>query len=155
MRMITLVTALAAFWLLLSGHYTTWVNSLGALSVLLVSYIVLRMDHTDSRPVSLRLGWCLLKYFVWLFGQVISANIAVARRVLQPKMPIKPVWEKVGVKVDSPLQKTLYANSVTLTPDTLTMHIDDEYFLVHALWPESIEGLREGDMQRRVQETGI
>jgi multicomponent Na+:H+ antiporter subunit E len=155
MRMITLVTALAAFWLLLSGHYTTWVNSLGALSVLLVSYIVLRMDHTDSRPVSLRLGWRLLKYFAWLFGQVISANIAVARRILQPQMPIEPVWEKVDVKVDSPLQKTLYANSVTLTPDTLTMHIDDEHFLVHALWPESIEGLREGDMQRRVQETGI
>lgn len=155
MRIITLIMVLAAFWLLLSGHYTSWTNSLGFISVLLVAAIVIRMEKTDTHPITFHSIWPLLKYLVWLYGQVISANIEVARRVLQPKMPIGPMWKKVPVQVDNPLQKTLYANSVTLTPDTLTMRIGSGHFLVHALWPESIEGLREGDMQQRIKATSI
>lgn len=155
MRSITIVLVLGAFWLLLSGHYTTWINSLGVISILLVTAVVLRMDKIDASPVNLHLGWRLFKYLVWLFSRVIIANIEVAQRVLQPKMPIEPVWGKVDVDVDSPLQKTLYANSVTITPDTLTVKIADDHFLVHALWPESIQCLRDGGMEKHVKETKI
>ena len=155
MRYGILAAVLLAFWLLLSGHYTTWINSLGILSVLLVTYILIRMDKADPQPMRLRLSWRLLHYLLWLFKQVVMANIAVAHRVLQPTLPIEPIWEMVDVTLDSPLQKTLYANSVTLTPDTLTMQIGDQHLLVHALWPESIAGLREGEMQQRVRKTGI
>ena len=151
-----LAAALVGFWLLLSGHYTPLLLGLGAFSVVLVMWLVKRLDTADQSVVRLRFTPGLLRYLVWLFGQVIQANIDVSKRILHPKLPITPVWKPLDVEVDSDLQKTLYANSITLTPDTFTTHIEEDgRFMVHALWPESIEGLREGNMQRRVTDTRI
>ena len=151
-----LALGLIAFWLLLSGHYTALLLSLGGISVLLVIWLIGRLDKADNTSVRVSLTPALLRYLVWLFAQVIKANIEVSRRILNPKLPITPVWKALEVDVDSDLQKTLYANSITLTPDTFTTHItDDGRFMVHALWPEAIEGLQEGEMQRRVKQTGI
>jgi multicomponent Na+:H+ antiporter subunit E len=143
------------FWLLLSGHYTPLLLTLGAVSVVLVVWLVKRLDQADNQPLFLHSIPKLLRYLVWLFGQVVQANIDVSKRILNPKLPIQPVWQALDIEVDSDLQKTLYASSVTLTPDTFTTHIEDGRLMVHALWPESIEGLREGEMQRRVRQTGI
>ena len=151
-----LALGLIGFWLLLSGHYTALLIALGGGSVLLILWLMDRLDKADGSPVRMRPTLGLLRYLVWLFGQVIKANIEVARRILDPRLPINPVWQTIEVELDSDLQKTLYASSITLTPDTFTMHIrDDGSFMVHALWPESIEALRTGEMQRRVQQTRI
>ena len=151
-----LAIALAGFWLLLSGHYSPLLLSLGAVSVILVIWLAGRLDEADGMPVRLRPTLALLKYLVWLFGQVVRANIAVSRRILHPQLPIAPVWKPLEVAVDSDLQKTLYVSSITLTPDTFTTHIEEDgRLMVHALWPQSIEDLRTGEMQRRVKQTGI
>jgi multicomponent Na+:H+ antiporter subunit E len=150
-----LALTLLGFWLLLSGHYTPLLLTLGVLSTLLVVWLLSRLDRADGQPLYLgsipRLG----RYLVWLFGQVVLANIAVSKRILDPRLPIQPVWHPLDVEVDSDLQKTLYASSVTLTPDTFTTHIEDGRLMVHALWPESIDSLREGEMQKQVRRTGI
>jgi len=150
-----LALALMGFWLLLSGHYTPLLLTLGGVSVLLVLWLVKQLDQIDDQPLFLRSIPSLARYLLWLFGQVVQANIDVSKRILDPRLPIQPVWQALDIEVDSNLQKTLYASSVTLTPDTFTTHIEDGRLMVHALWPESIDGLREGGMQNRVRKTGI
>jgi len=150
-----LAVTLLGFWLLLSGHYTPLLLGLGVVSVSLVMWLVKQLDRVDDQPLYLSSLPRLASYLVWLFGQVVKANIDVSRRILNPRLPIQPVWQPLEFKLDSDLQKTLYASSVTLTPDTFTTRIEDGRLLVHALWPESIEDLRKGEMQERVRRTGI
>lgn len=149
------LVAITGFWLLLSGYYTTWILSLGVISIALVLWFIHRMNFTDNMPIRIRLTPKLISYLVWLFVQVVKANLELGRRVLKPNMPIEPLWERLPINLNNDMERTLYANSVTLTPDTLTVRMDEDSFLVHALWKESVEGLKEGETERRIKEIGI
>ena len=94
-------------------------------------------------------------YWLWLMQCVVKANIDVARRIWDPDMPISPRWERLDVEVSTPLEKTLYANSITLTPGTLTTDVHDDHFMIHSLSREGIADLREGEMERRIRRLGI
>jgi len=150
-----IVISLYAFWLLLSGYYLPLLLSLGGVSALIVVWILRRMDKADAEPIALRPGLKLMHYIGWLLGQVIIANIDVARRIWNPKLPIQPSWEKLDIKVKSDLEKTVYANSITLTPGTLTTDVKDDHFMIHNLTPEGMESLRQGEMQRRIMDIGL
>lgn len=156
MRHALLATVLIGFWLALSGIYTPLLLGFGVASVALVVWLTHRLDQADAMPIRLRPTTGLFRYLAWLAVCLVKANIEVSRRILDPRRPIEPVWEAIDVDVDSPLQKTLYANSITLTPDTLVTNIpESNRFMVHALWPAGITWLREGEMQRRIRQTGI
>ncbi len=113
------------------------------------------MDLADAEPISLRPGIKLVRYLVWLTGQVIMSNIDVARRIWDPELPIQPSWEKLDIKVHTHLGKTIYANSITLTPGTLTTDVKEDHFMIHNLSPEGMESLRKGEMQRRIMDLGL
>jgi multicomponent Na+:H+ antiporter subunit E len=91
----------------------------------------------------------------WLLWAVVKANIDVAKRIWHPALPIQPSWTRLDTRVSTPLEKTLYANSITLTPGTLTTNVHDDHFMVHALSLEGIEELREGEMERRILQLRI
>ena len=61
----------------------------------------------------------------------------------------------MDTKVTSPLEKTLYANSITLTPGTLTTDVGEDHFMIHCLSPEELEELRQGEMERRIKNIGV
>jgi multicomponent Na+:H+ antiporter subunit E len=155
MRNILKQTVLSVFWLLLSGHYTPLLLALGLASVLLVVWFQRRMDRIDQEPIRLRPSFGLLLYFGWLFWSVIKANIDLARRIWDPKLPVEPLWTRLDTQVTTPLEKTLYANSITLTPGTLTTDVRDDHFMIHALSQEGIDELREGEMERRIRRLGL
>ena len=143
------------FWLILSGHFSSLLLSLGVLSALLSTWLLWRMDRVDKTPVGLLPSLALLNYGFWLLWELVKANINVARRIWDPALPVEPGWARLPVNVSSPLQKVLYANSITLTPGTLTADVLEDHFLVHHLTREGIEELREGEMERRIRRTGI
>lgn len=155
MRYLRVVIIASLLWLLLSGYYTGLLLSLGALSVLTVTWFVRRMDRVDGAAPSLRLGPRLLNYLAWLSWQVVRANIDVARRIWDPALPIRPTWQRLDTAVATPLEKTLYANSITLTPGTLTTDVKGDHFMVHSLSPAAIDELRQGEMERRIRRLGI
>ena len=155
MHYLLVAIALYLFWLFLSGHFTAFFLGLGALSVLLVSWLLRRMDRVDGEPITLHPSLGLLGYAGWLFKCVVQSNIDVAIRIWDPSLPIHPSWGRLDTKVSSSLEKTLYANSITLTPGTLTTDVRDDHFLVHSLTREGIEELREGEMERRIRRLGI
>lgn len=155
MPYLLLILFLSLFWLILSGHYTLLLLSLGFVSVLLVTWFVYRMDRVDGEPSFVYPSFRLLRYGIWLVWSVVLSNIDVARRIWSPSMPISPVWKRIDVKVTSNTQKTLYANSITLTPGTLTTDVKDDHFMVHALSEDGIKDLQDGEMERQVMRSGI
>jgi multicomponent Na+:H+ antiporter subunit E len=113
------------------------------------------MDRVDGQPCSLRPSTRLVGYLAWLIGEVVKANVDLARRIWHPALPIEPNWSRLDTRVETPLERTLYANSITLTPGTLTTDVADDHLMIHALSREGIEELRAGEMERRIRRLGL
>ena len=145
---------LAAFWIALSGHFEPLLIGLGVTSVGLVLLVLRRMNQVDEEPCRLKATRRMFGYSVWLMGCVIRSNIDLARRIWHPALPIQPSWTRLETSVSSPLEKTLYAHSITLTPGTLTTDVFEDHFLVHSLSEAGLEELREGEMERRIRRLG-
>jgi multicomponent Na+:H+ antiporter subunit E len=147
---ISLALVLFALWLLLSSHYVPLLIGLGALSVLLVVTIALRMDVVDREGHPIHLSPKALLYWPWLAWEIVKSNVDVARRILSPTLPISPTVIRLKASQKSELGKVIYANSITLTPGTVSIDIDGDKIEVHALTREAAQALRTGDMDRRV-----
>ncbi|HEX6325042.1 MAG TPA: Na+/H+ antiporter subunit E [Jiangellaceae bacterium] len=145
-----LVAVLAAFWLVLSGHYTALLLTVGAASIALVVWISQRMEIVDDeQPIRLTLS--LPRYVAWLAVQMLVAAVRVARLVWLPRPALRPVVGRVPANDMSHLAQTIYANSITVTPGTLAMTVDDESIEVHSLQAAGLEDLRRGAMLGRVR----
>ena len=155
MRYIRTALTVAIIWLLISGHYSVLILSLGALSVLTVTWLFRRMDRVDGQIAVLPMRPRLLYYLLWLMWQIVLSNIDLVRRIWDPSLPIRPTWQRLDIKVTSSLAKMLYANSITLTPGTLTTDVKEDHFMVHSLTPDGIDELRKGDMEKQIQRLGI
>lgn len=143
---------LAAFWLLLSGHFTVLLMALGALSVVLVIWIVRRMDIVDHESLPLHLSLRHTpRYSLWLAGKVLQSALAVARQVWSPRGALQPVVDRAPTRDLPALSQVIYANSITMTPGTLSLSVDDEGIEVHSLQRSGISELQAGGMLARVR----
>jgi multicomponent Na+:H+ antiporter subunit E len=149
LHVIALAVLLAVVWLLLSGMFYPLFLALGAGSIALVIWLSARMDVADHEGVPVSLGWRTLVYWPWLLKQIAVSNVDVARRVLSPSLPVSPVTFKVTALQRTPLGRTIFANSITLTPGTVSMSIDGDTILVHALSEEGRDDVLAGEMNRK------
>jgi multicomponent Na+:H+ antiporter subunit E len=142
--------ALLFLWSLLSGHASPLLLGLGVFSAFSVVLITRRMDAIAPEDHPIHLSWKAIPYWAWLLVEIFKANIDVARAIVRPRMPIRPTVLRVKASQKRDLGRVVYANSITLTPGTVTLAADGETFEVHALTPGAAEGLLSGDMDRRV-----
>lgn len=147
---LSLGAVLFIVWLLLSGHYTPFILTLGVASCALVVTVTLRMEVTDQEGHPIHLTWRALVYWPWLLVEIVKANIDVVRRVLSPSLPVTPTMIRVKASQKSDLGQVIYANSITLTPGTISVDVANGEILVHALSREGAEELVGGEMDRRV-----
>ena len=147
---ISLGLVLFGVWLLLSGIFEPLLLGLGVLSCVIVVLIANRMDLIDHEGHPIHLGWRILTYWVWLTGEIVKASLDVARRILDPKLPIHPLLVRVKASQASELGQVIYANSITLTPGTVSMRVAGGEILVHAIARAVAEDLERGEMDRRV-----
>ncbi|MGJ8562106.1 MAG: Na+/H+ antiporter subunit E [Alphaproteobacteria bacterium] len=133
---IILSVALAVFWISLSGYFTPMLLTLGGISIFLVLGLCFRMNILDRETAPYLSLPGTLKYLVWLSAEIVKANMAVVRAVLKPDMEISPAIVKVPVKQTTDIGKTMFANSITLTPGTVSMAINEDEIVVHALLSE-------------------
>ncbi len=141
---------LYVLWLLLSGHFEPLLLGLGALSCLIVVIIALRMDVIDHESHPIHLTARLPLYWVWLLWEIVKANITVAKLVWHPALPICPTVVRVRASQQTELGQVIYANSITLTPGTVSLNLEDHHIDVHAITTELAADLQAGDMDRRV-----
>lgn len=144
---------LSFFWWLLSGYFQPLLLAFGAVSVVIVLIVVQRMDQVDLEPISLNLGHKTIRYLVWLAGQIILSATHVTKLIWEKSSEISPALAKISIKNIPPKHHVLYANSITLTPGTLSVDLESEHVTVHALQASSIEKLQEGAMGNKI--TGI
>lgn len=147
---ITLAVVLAALWLGLSGVYKPLVLFLGAASVALVAWIAVRMDVVGVEHNPVVFSWRLPIYWAWLVWQIVVANFQVAACALGRTGRVAPEVVRVPVNLDTPVAKVTYANSVTLTPGTVSLLLEADELTAHALTRASADGLRSGAMERRI-----
>lgn len=146
---IFIATALAALWFSLSGRTEPLLLILGALSIVLVIGLLARMRIVDAETAALRRAFPLLGYWAWLAIEIVKANIAVARAVLRIDLDIAPQLIRVRAGQTSDFGRTIYANSITLTPGTVTVDIDGGDFIVHALLESMSDPAGFEEMNRR------
>ncbi len=146
---LSLWLVLFATWLLLSGHFTPFLTGLGAFSCVLVVAIAWRMNAVDREPVPVDLSWRVLTYWPWLLVEIVKSNIDVTRRILSPSLPISPTVVKLKALQRSELGKVIYANSITLTPGTVSIDVQRDEITVHAISEDGAAGLLAGAMNRK------
>ncbi len=140
---------LSLFWLLLSGFIQPLLLSFGAISVFIVVLIVKRMDDVDQELKQLNFGFSIFRYIPWLLKEIFASSIHVTKLIWGSET-LTPTLAKIPAKNVPKAKRVLYANSITLTPGTLTVDLDDEVVTVHALRASSIDKLNEGDMERKI-----
>ena len=128
-----LALAMTAFWLSMSGYFTGMLLTLGAISIVLTLWLCKRMDILDGETAPYLYMPLALNYFVWLGKEIYKANIAVIKAVMGPDMNISPTLVRVPLNRNTDIGATMFANSITLTPGTVSVEIDDDSILVHAL----------------------
>jgi multicomponent Na+:H+ antiporter subunit E len=142
---------LFAFWLLLSGKFDVFHITLGVICSLLVAYLFHDLLFANVRVGDMRtIAARFLKYIPWLLYQIILSNIHVASLVIRGKMPIDPQIVTFKTKLETDVSQVTLANSITLTPGTITMDIKDGVYYVHALSQKVADDLNAGDMEDRV-----
>ncbi len=149
-----LLLILLISWLLWSGIYKPLLISLGVFSCLLSLWLANRMGffrHVMSLPSLLRLP----ALWWWVLQEVIRSSLDVARIVLSPSLPIQPEVVKLTTSETSDSGKVILGNSITLSPGTVTIDVDDNVLLVHCLTAKSAAGIRDGEVERRTAKLGL
>ncbi len=147
---VLLAFVLAVLWLLLSGYwFKPLLVGFGVLAVVSALVVTARMGLLDGESVPFARLPQYLKYWGWLGAEIFKANIAVVRIAMAPDLNIKPVMTRVAVTAKSDMARTTYANSITLTPGTVTIEVEETGFLVHALTEEFADQDAFRDMERR------
>ena len=143
---------LLLFWIFMSGLFDLWHFGLGIISCALVAYMSNDLLLTDKQVSGKgREAIRLIKYIPWLLYQIYLANMYVSKLALHPRMKdlIFPHIVKFRTRLIKDVSVFTFANSITLTPGTITVLVENEFFYVHAIDLPMAESLP-GDMETRV-----
>ncbi len=141
------------FWFSLSGQTAPMFLILGVVSSLLVAYwshdllIGKMVKGPDLRRIIL-----LIKYFLWLAWEIVLANLHLIYLVLHPKMPIEPSIVRFKHDLKTDMGIALFANSITLTPGTITIDANRHEYIVHAVSMKTAQDLLSGSMHAKIKE---
>lgn len=150
-RTVVLALVLAAVWFLLSGHTEPMILGFGAASVAFTAWLAHRLDIDDDEGVPTAIHTPrAIPYVAWLVWQVIVSNLDVARRIWSPTLDIAPRVIAVEPSQKTTIGRVLYANSITLTPGTVSIRMYDGEIVVHALHQGTADDVLGGAMDRRV-----
>jgi len=150
-HVISLYAALFGVWLLLSGIFDPFFLTLAAVSCALIVYLGHRMDVIDHEGVPVHVSWRFALYLPWLVWQIVLANIDVFRRIVDPRLPIDPDIRWVPASQKTDLCRAIFANSITLTPGTVSTDVAADRIQVHAIDRTGLDELEDGAMNARVR----
>ncbi len=152
-----LALVLFAFWMILSGRTETKFVVYGIITAIVttwVTYPLLLVSNKSNTRLYYVFGVSPIKalqYFVWLMWQLWLANVDVLFATTSQDLDIDPKVCRFYFRAENPMATVILANSITLTPGTVTLNVtDDGLYEVHALTKGAAEGLLDGGMQKKV-----
>jgi multicomponent Na+:H+ antiporter subunit E len=148
------ILTLFTLWLLLSGLFEAKLVGLGFGSALVAVFVTRRMDAEDGDRINIQISPVkFVSYLMWLMAEIARANWAVTKIILARKMPIRQHLFEVPSSQRTDLAQVVFANSITLTPGTITVETEGDHFLVHAVAFGDTTSAELGDMDARVTAT--
>ena len=145
---------LFAFWVLLMGAWTTEIAVVGlVVSGLVYAFSCAFMGYSPKKEWSIakRLGR-IVRYFVYLVGEIFKSAWAVIKLVWSPKLVAEPKLTSFRTRLKTDAGKVVLANSITMTPGTITVDIRGDKFLIHCLDAEFDMGQEGFEMEERVMQ---
>jgi multicomponent Na+:H+ antiporter subunit E len=151
MKSYSFVILLFLFWIFLSGHLEPLLLGLGVASAALTVFLSRRMNVIDHESYPLHLSSKFPGFYLYIFKEIVKANIDVVKRILHWRgAAISPQMIEVPQSQKSDLGAVIYANSITLTPGTVTIKLSKDTLTVHALSKEAAAELAKGTMSREI-----
>ena len=147
-KSMTLFIVLFGFWLLMSGYYTPLILSLGVISCLLCVYLTVKGKFLDNETLPIYFFPRLIQYTLWLIKEILKSNIQTAKVIIMKSEEPELFSVKATQKTNE--GKVTYANSITLTPGTVTTQIKNDIFEVHALTKDFGDDVRSSEMDKMV-----
>ena len=147
-KSVTLFIILFGFWLLMSGYYTPLILSLGVISCLLCVYLTIKGKFLDNETLPIYFFPRLIQYTLWLIKEILKSNIQTAKVIIMKSEEPELFSVKATQKTNE--GKVTYANSITLTPGTVTTQIKNDIFEVHALTKDFGDDVRSSEMDKMV-----
>jgi len=153
MRYVTFVLVLCGFYAVLSGQFhNSLLMGVGAGCIAFIVYLGARMGLVDEESYPGLGVWArAIPYAPYLLWQVIIANIDVLKRVWSPEIKIAPRMVEIPYTTKTAFGTVTYANSITLTPGTVTAELGEKTMLIHALTAEAAQGVQDGSMEAQVK----
>ena len=148
MKSLILFLILLCLWLLMSGYYSDLLISLGIISCAFCVYIAKRGNLIDDEGLPIFFMPRLLNYLIWLFKEILKSNLATGKVIINGKVEPETFTVKASQVTD--VAKVTYANSITLTPGTVTTKVHKDVFEVHALNADFGNDIRTNKMDRKV-----
>jgi multicomponent Na+:H+ antiporter subunit E len=152
-RLVSAVAALFLFWLALSGYFTPFLLTAGFACAVAVALFARRMDVIDAEGHPVQLGWRIVLYWGWLSKEIAKSCWTVSKIIVNPSLPISPTIVRFRPGQKTNVGLAIHANSITLTPGTITIDATAQEFVVHALTRAGAEDALSGEMDRRVSAT--
>jgi multicomponent Na+:H+ antiporter subunit E len=147
---IGLFLLLYACWLVFSGIYKPLLVTLGAVCAAFTVYLTVRMDVIDHEGHPLHLTHKAPLYWLWLLKEIILSGWTVSKECWRPVPRISPAFGFIPSRQTCDVGRTIFANSITLTPGTASIRVEEHGIFVHALQKESIDDLLNGRMDTRI-----
>ena len=144
------------FWLLLTDQYRPLFTAIGAATALAVTVVTNRIVSTvlsePSGSIADRLmrAWYFVVFLMWVLGKIVAASTQVAYFAIHPGLPFRPGFVRFTTTMERPLSRVILATAITLVPGTMTIRLDDDHFLVHALLPDTVDDLRSAQTQNMI-----
>lgn len=152
MGVVQLTIILFGFWLVISGSIDPMGLAVGLVLSALIALGANRLLWAKEDAPVLSVGQAVrfVLYMGYLVKEIIWANIYVAEKVLDPRLPIDPIMVEHTSTLERPVSRTALANSITLTPGTLTVDVDGPVFTVHCLGREFADTIATRELEHKV-----
>jgi multicomponent Na+:H+ antiporter subunit E len=148
---LSLALVLFAFWLLISGIYLPLQVGAGIAVSVAAVWFARRMESLDAEGHPVHLGRSALTYWPWLLWEIVKSALTVSRIILDPRLPISPTLARFRPGQRTVVGLVTHANSITLTPGTISVEVRPGEFVVHALTRGGAQALAGSEMDRRVR----
>ena len=149
MKSLILFLILLSLWLLMSGHYSILIITLGIISCAFCVYVAKRGNLIDDEGLPIFFIPRLSNYLIWLFKEILKSNLNTAKVIINGKVEPETFTVKASQVTD--VAKVTYANSITLTPGTVTTKMQKDVFEVHALNSDFGNDVRTNEMDKKVK----
>lgn len=148
---IILFIILFATWVAFSGYLEPFFLISGAISSAIAAFFAYRMSVIEKEyfDMPLYLHFSMWGYSLWLLREIVSSSLATAKIMWHIHPQISPTLACIKTIQKNDVGRVLYANSITLTPGTVSIMVEDEQILVHALCASGVADLETGEMDEK------